>query len=91
MNLKVKGESSNSETTLKDMMVAGMTLARIKMADYNQEECQEMIRNIRRATDAYSKSIGRVYPLPIALDLKGPDIRTGSLRDVNTTITRGFY
>lgn len=64
------------------MMAAGMTLARIKMADCTEEECHEMICNIRKANDAYSKSIGRVFPCPIALHLKGPDIRTGSLKDV---------
>lgn len=73
------------------MMAAGMTLARIKMADYNQENALDMIRNIRRASDAYSKTIGRVYQLPIALDLKGPDIRTGSFKDVKTISTKVLF
>lgn len=70
------------------MMAAGITLARIKMVDCTQEECHEMIYNIRKANDAYSKTIGRVYQCPIVLHLKGPDIRTGSLKDVIFSIKR---
>lgn len=75
--------SSNSERVIRDMMAAGMTLARIKMYDCNHDECRKMIQDIRKANDMYSKSIGRVYPFPIALHLKGSDIRIGCLKDVN--------
>lgn len=67
-----------------------MTLARIKMLELTEEDCHEIISNIRMANDAYSKSIGRVYPCPIALYLKGPDIRIGSLKDV-TSFKKAFY
>lgn len=65
-----------------------MTLARIKMLELAQEDCHEMICNIRKANDEFSKSIGRLYPCPIALYLKGPDIRIGSLKDVDTFILK---
>lgn len=71
------------------MMAAGMTLGRIKMLSCTHDECREMIRNIRKANDAYSKSIGRIYPFPIALYLKGSDIRTGTLKDV--TFLKSFF
>lgn len=63
-------------------MHIGMGIARIKMAHYTQEKCKKTIANIRKAVDNYSKRLGRVFPLAIALDLKGPEIRTGSFKDV---------
>lgn len=90
-NKIVKGPSSNSISIIKDMMAAGMTLARIKVLDVTAEDCHEMISNIRKANDAYSKSIGYVYPVPIALYLKGPDIRIGSLKDVIISKNRFLF
>lgn len=80
--------SSNSPSIIKEMMAAGMTLARIKMLELAEEDCREMISNIRKANDEFSKSIGRLYPCPIALYLKGPDIRIGSLKDVDQFILK---
>lgn len=64
-------------------MDAGMSIVRLQMVDFLNNEGHEIIKIIRQAVDRYSKSIGRVYPLPIALELKGPHIRTGSFKDVN--------
>ncbi|KAF5293195.1 hypothetical protein FQA39_LY13663 [Lamprigera yunnana] len=77
------GPSINSEAMLEDMMDLGMTMIRLKMCHLTQEECEEAIKLIRKANDNYSKKIGCVYPLPIAIDIKGSEIRTGSLRDTN--------
>lgn len=80
---KIKtGCSSNDDEVLQKMMGAGMTAIRLKMCHINHEECLSAISTIRTANDNYSKKIGRIYPLPIALDIRGPEIRTGFLKDV---------
>lgn len=63
-------------------MAAGMTMARLKMCHLDHEHCTKILVNIRKACDNYSKRIGRVYPLAVALDIRGPEIRTGCLKDV---------
>lgn len=73
------GPASTNPSILEQMMEAGMTIARLNFSHGSYEYHAETIKNIRTATDNYSKKIGRIYPLAVALDTKGPEIRTGSL------------
>lgn len=75
------GPASLNEDVLVKMMDAGMTIARLKMSFFTNTEFKEALVLIRKAIDTYSKSVGRIYPLGIAVDITGPEIRTGKLRD----------
>ncbi|XP_049821037.1 pyruvate kinase-like isoform X2 [Aethina tumida] len=73
------GPASRNPETLVQMMETGMNIARLNFSHGTHEYHAETIKNIRTAVDMYSKKIGMPYPLAIALDTKGPEIRTGLL------------
>ncbi|CAH1155034.1 unnamed protein product [Phaedon cochleariae] len=73
------GPASREPAMLEKMMDAGMNVARLNFSHGSHEYHAETIKNIRIAVENYSKQIGMNYPLAIALDTKGPEIRTGLL------------
>lgn len=58
---------------LKEMMEAGINVARLNFSHGTHPEHKKRIDNIRRASSLFGK------PLAIMLDTKGPEIRTGKL------------
>ncbi|XP_018565356.1 pyruvate kinase isoform X2 [Anoplophora glabripennis] len=73
------GPASRDPSVLEKMMECGMNVARLNFSHGSHEYHGETIKNIRTAVEGYSKKIGMPYPLAIALDTKGPEIRTGLL------------
>ncbi|XP_072385591.1 pyruvate kinase-like isoform X2 [Diabrotica undecimpunctata] len=73
------GPASRDPEVLVEMMESGMNCARLNFSHGSHEYHAETIANIRKAVEMYSKKIGMPYPLAIALDTKGPEIRTGLL------------
>lgn len=71
------GPKTNSVEALSALRDAGMNIVRMNFSHGSYEYHQSVIDNTRAA--AASKPNGR--PLAIALDTKGPEIRTGLMKD----------
>lgn len=69
------GPSSSNKSVLKKLISSGMNVARLNFSHGNFKEHGTVISMIR----ALSKELNK--PVGIMLDLQGPKIRTGSLKD----------
>lgn len=69
------GPSSESLPALKQLIEAGMNVARLNFSHGDFEEHGNRIRNIREACRELNKTVA------ILLDTKGPEIRTGKLKE----------
>ena len=69
------GPASESESTLREMIKAGMNVARFNFSHGSYEEHQkrlDVVKKLRKELDV---------PLATLLDTKGPEIRLGKLKD----------
>merc|ERR1719464_611979 len=73
------GPVSREPEFLYDMMEAGMNIARMNFSHGDHKYHKQTILNCRVANDKYTQDKGFGIPLAIALDTKGPEIRTGKL------------
>jgi pyruvate kinase len=69
------GPSSNNKSVLKKMASAGMNVARLNFSHGSYAEHGKVINRIRSLSEEMAQPIG------ILLDLQGPKIRTGMLKD----------
>lgn len=69
------GPSSESLENIKKLILAGMNVARLNFSHGDFEEHGGRIKNIRQASEELGKSVA------ILLDTKGPEIRTGKLKE----------
>lgn len=69
------GPSSESLPALKQLIAAGMNVARLNFSHGDYEEHGNRIKNIRQACRELNKTVA------ILLDTKGPEIRTGKLKE----------
>ena len=79
------GPASESEEMLTKLVKAGMNVARINFSHGGYEENAVKIDTIKKVRTALNK------PVPLCLDTKGPEIRTGKLEsgDVKVKIEEG--
>ena len=77
------GPASENPQMLGALMDAGMNVARLNMSHGSHEEHAVRIENIQRMRDE------RSIPLPIMLDTKGPEVRTGLIRDGSVQLKPG--
>ncbi|GAB2569841.1 pyruvate kinase [Gracilibacillus alcaliphilus] len=77
------GPASESEEKLEQLMAAGMNVARLNFSHGDFEEHGARIKNIRKAAKKLGKTVA------ILLDTKGPEIRTGILKDGAANIIKG--
>lgn len=78
------GPASQSPEMLEKMIGCGMNVARLNFSHGSYEYHADTIKNIRTAVKNYSQKLGMDVPLAIALDTKGPEIRTGLLEGSGT-------
>ena len=69
------GPSSESLPAIKQLIMAGMNVARLNFSHGDYEEQGNRIINIRQACKELNKTVA------ILLDTKGPEIRTGKLKE----------
>src|SRR5699024_10336160 len=77
------GPASESVEKLEQLIEAGMNVARLNFSHGDFEEHGARITNIRNAAKKLGKTVA------ILLDTKGPEIRTGTLKDGQANITKG--
>ncbi|AIQ64704.1 pyruvate kinase [Paenibacillus stellifer] len=77
------GPASESVETLKEMIAAGMTVARLNMAHGELEEHSARISNVRQAASELGTFV------PIMMDIKGPEVRIGKLKEDYVTLKAG--
>ncbi|TFE26303.1 pyruvate kinase [Cohnella luojiensis] len=77
------GPASASYANLKELMLGGMTIARINMSHGNHESHREVIQFLREA----SRELGK--PIRIMADLQGPKIRLGEFEGDGVILKEG--
>ena len=78
------GPACDSDDTLREMIKAGMNVARFNFSHGSYEEHHERIERVRRI----ARELG--MPVGILLDTKGPEVRTGLLKDhAKVTVNAG--
>ena len=77
------GPATDDENVLRDMMLAGMNVARVNFSHSTHEEHLKRIEVVKR--------LRREMNLPVALlaDTKGPEIRIGQFKTKSVTLTEG--
>ena len=71
------GPSTDKEGVLEKLVLAGMNTARMNFSHSTYEDHKRRLEEIKELRKKYNKHIA------VLLDTKGPEIRTGLLKDGN--------
>jgi pyruvate kinase len=77
------GPASSSESVLRGLIKRGMNVARLNLSHGTVEEHRAVVHRIRKVADQMG------HLVTILMDLPGPKIRVGKLRDEPLVLTKG--
>lgn len=77
------GPAVDNEEILKKLMLTGMDIARINFSHGTHEEHKVRIDNFKKVRE------GLKLPIPLLLDTKGPEIRTGDFKSKEVYLKEG--
>lgn len=77
------GPATDDEAVLKELMLAGMDVARLNFSHGTHEEALERMNKIKKVREALNK------PVAILLDTKGPEIRTKTFKNGKVHLKEG--
>lgn len=77
------GPASNSVEAIKELMKAGINAARFNFSHGDYNEHGQRIENFKKARSEMN------LPIPMILDTKGPEIRTGIVENDNVVLVSG--
>ena len=69
------GPATDDEEILKELMLAGMNVARINFSHGNYQDQEERINMFKKVRNELR------MPIPLLLDTQGPEIRIGKFAD----------
>ena len=76
------GPASGEQETINKMVMAGMDVARLNFSHGTYDDHEAALRMIRHAEEEWMR------PVAVLMDLCGPKIRTGMMKDGGVTLTR---
>jgi len=79
------GPATNTRERIMDLAKAGMNVVRLNFSHGTHDDHKKVIEHIR----SVAQEIG--YSIPILMDLQGPKIRVGHMKDGVQTVTTGDY
>ncbi|MRG87683.1 pyruvate kinase [Salinibacillus xinjiangensis] len=79
------GPASESVEKLEQLIESGMNVARLNFSHGDHEEHLQRIKNIREAASNKNQTVA------ILLDTKGPEIRTGDMKNGEVQLTKGEH
>ncbi len=77
------GPSCNTQEKIEDLLLHGMNVARLNFSHGTHSDHAQVIKNIRKAAKKYK------YSVPILMDLQGPKIRVGQMKDGGQELETG--
>src|SRR6185503_5473786 len=77
------GPATSSPEKIRELVDAGMDVARLNLSHGTREEHAAVYKNVRAASDAAQRAVA------VLVDLQGPKIRLGEFEDGGVTLAAG--